>query len=288
MNIPNIYFPHLKLAFNISSEAFSIFGMPIYWYGIILTIGIILGTLLAVYIAKKEKVDPDIITDFVLYDMIFALLGARIYFVMFKWDYYKNHIGEVFNIRQGGIAIYGAIIASIVMAIIYTKYKKIKFFKFADIATYGLILGQAIGRYGNFVNKEAFGGYTDSFLAMAIIKSEAKPPLAKDVLDHLVTFQDFGATEYIQVHPTFFYESTWNFILLMLLLFYRKRKIRDGEIFYLYLIGYGLGRFWIEGLRTDQLILFETGIPVSQIIAILSIIMGIIGIIMCRKSILNK
>lgn len=288
MNIPNIYFPHLKLAFNISSEAFSIFGMPIYWYGIILTTGIILGTLLAVYIAKKEKVDPDIITDFVLYDMIFALLGARIYFVMFKWDYYKNHIGEIFNIRQGGIAIYGAIIASIVMAIIYTRYKKITFFKFADIATYGLILGQAIGRYGNFVNKEAFGGYTDSFLAMAIIKSEAKPPLAEDVLNHLVTFQDFGATEYIQVHPTFFYESTWNFILLMLLLFYRKRKIRDGEIFYLYLIGYGLGRFWIEGLRTDQLILFETGIPVSQIIAILSIIMGIIGSIVCRKSIENK
>lgn len=288
MNIPNIYFPHLDLAFNISSEAFSILGMPIYWYGIILTTGIILGTLLAVYIAKKENVDPDIITDFVLYDMLFALLGARIYFVIFKWDYYKNQIGEIFNIRQGGIAIYGAIIASILTAIIYTRYKKIKFFKFADIATYGLILGQAIGRYGNFVNKEAFGGYTDSFLAMAIMKSEAKPPLAEEVVNHLVTFQDFGSTEYIQVHPTFFYESTWNFILLGILLFYRKHKKSDGEIFYLYLIGYGIGRFWIEGLRTDQLVLFETGVPVSQLIAILSIIMGIIGIIMCRKSFKSK
>ena len=288
MEIPNIYFPHLGLSFHLSAEAFSVFGITVYWYGIILTTGIILGTLLAVYIAKKERINPEIITDFVLYDILFALLGARIYFVAFKWDYYKENLGEIFNIRQGGIAIYGAIIASILVAIIYTRYKKIKFFQFADIATCGLILGQAIGRYGNFVNKEAFGGYTNNPLAMAILKSEAKPPLSDEVLNHIVRFETFGTAEYIQVHPTFFYESTWNFILLILLLFYRKHKKCNGEIFCLYLIGYGIGRFWIEGLRTDQLLLHLTGIPVSQIVAISSIILGIIGIIMCRKSFIKQ
>lgn len=288
MEIPNIYFPNLGLSFQLNSEAFNLFGLSVYWYGIILTSGIILGTLLACYIAKKEKINSDIMTDFVLYDILFALLGARIYFVIFNWEYYKAHPMQILNIRQGGIAIYGAVIASIIVAIIYTRKKKISFLHFADIATYGLILGQAIGRYGNFFNKEAFGGYTNNLFAMAILKSEAKPPIAEDLLNHVKTFSQFGAAEYIQVHPTFFYESTWNFLLLILLLCYRKHRKAYGEIFCLYLVGYGIGRFWIEGLRTDQLLLWVTQIPVSQIVAIISIIMGIAGIIFCRKKCLIK
>lgn len=288
MEIPNIYFPNLGLSFKLNSEAFNLFGLSVYWYGIILTSGIVLGTLLACYIAKKEKIDPEIITDFVLYDIIFALLGARIYFVIFNWEYYKANPTQILNIRQGGIAIYGAVIASIIVAIIYTRRKKVNFFHFADIATYGLILGQAIGRYGNFFNKEAFGGYTNNLFAMAILKSEAKPPITEDVLNHVTTFSQFGVAEYIQVHPTFFYESTWNFMLLILLLFYRKHRKAHGEVFCLYLIGYGIGRFWIEGLRTDQLLLWITNIPVSQVVAIISIIMGIIGIVFCRKKPLMK
>lgn len=289
MEIPNIYFPNLGLSFQLNTEAFNLFGLSVYWYGIILTSGIVLGTLLACYIAKKEKIDPEIMTDFVLYDVLFALLGARIYFVIFNnWEYYKANPMQILNIRQGGIAIYGAVIASIIVAIIYTRRKKVSFFHFADIATYGLILGQAIGRYGNFFNKEAFGGYTNNLFAMAILKSEAKPPITEDVLNHVTTFSQFGAAEYIQVHPTFFYESTWNFMLLILLLFYRKHRKAHGEIFCLYLIGYGIGRFWIEGLRTDQLLLWITNIPVSQVVAIISIIMGIIGIIFCRKKPLMK
>lgn len=289
MEIPNIYFPNLGLSFQLNTEAFNLFGLSVYWYGIILTSGIVLGTLLACYIAKKEKIDPEIMTDFVLYDVLFALLGARIYFVIFNnWEYYKANPMQILNIRQGGIAIYGAVITSIIVAIIYTRRKKVSFFHFADIATYGLILGQAIGRYGNFFNKEAFGGYTNNLFAMAILKSEAKPPITEDVLNHVTTFSQFGAAEYIQVHPTFFYESTWNFMLLILLLFYRKHRKAHGEIFCLYLIGYGIGRFWIEGLRTDQLLLWITNIPVSQVVAIISIIMGIIGIIFCRKKPLMK
>lgn len=288
MEIPNIYFPNLGLSFQLNSEAFNLFGLSVYWYGIILTSGIILGTLLACYIAKKEKIDPDIMTDFVLYDILFALLGARTYFVIFNWEYYKANPMQILNIRQGGIAIYGAVIASIIVAIIYTRKKKVRFLHFADIATYGLILGQAIGRYGNFFNKEAFGGYTNNLFAMAILKSEAKLPISEEVLNHVTTFSQFGAAEYIQVHPTFFYESTWNALLLILLLCYRKHRKAYGEIFCLYLIGYGVGRFWIEGLRTDQLLLWVIQVPVSQIVAIISIIMGIIGIIVCRKKYLIK
>lgn len=283
MEIPNIYFPNLGLSFHINSEAFNIFGLCVYWYGIILTSGIILGTLLACYIAKKEKLDPNLFMDFVLYDIVFALLGARIYFVIFNWDYYKANPGQILNIRQGGIAIYGGVIASIIVAIIYTRKKKVNFGHFADIATYGLVLGQAIGRYGNFVNKEAFGGYTNNLLAMAILKSDAKAPFSEDVLNHITQFDQFGAAQYIQVHPTFFYESCWNIVLLILLLCYRKHRKGHGEIFCLYLIGYGIGRFCIEGLRTDQLLLWVTNIPVSQVVAIISILIGIVGMIICRK-----
>lgn len=283
MEIPNIYFPNLGLSFHLNSEAFSIFGIPVYWYGIILTSGIILGTCLACYIAKQEKLDPNIFMDFVLYDIVFALLGARLYYVMFNWSYYAEHPGQIFNIRQGGLAIYGGVITSIIVAIVYTRIKKVQFLHFADIATYGLILGQAIGRYGNFFNKEAFGGYTDNLLAMAILKSDAKPPISEDVLAHVKTFNEFGNAQYIQVHPTFFYESCWNIILLIFLLIYRKHRKAKGEIFWLYLIGYGIGRFWVEGLRTDQLLLWYLQIPVSQVVAIISVILGIIGIVYCRK-----
>jgi len=278
--MPNIYFPHLNLNFNINSVAFEIFGLPVYWYGIILTTGILLGTTLSSAIAKKEGLHPDIIIDFILYDILFALIGARAYYVAFNFSDYKDNLIEVFYIRQGGIAIYGAVIVSIIVAIFYTRIKKISFWKFADVAAYGLVLGQAIGRYGNFVNKEAFGDYTNNLLAMRILKGEAKLPLSENILNNLQVA--FGQ-EYIQVHPTFFYESCWNIGLLILLFVYRKYRKCDGEIALLYLMGYGIGRFWIEGLRTDQLLVGSTHIAISQVIAILSIILGIIGIYMCRK-----
>ncbi|MDF2594585.1 MAG: prolipoprotein diacylglyceryl transferase, partial [Clostridia bacterium] len=202
--MPNIYFPYLNLQFNINSIAFQVFGTPIYWYGIILTTGIILGTVLASYIAKKEGLDSELIIDFILYDIIFALIGARAYYVVFNFSHYKDNLLDIFNIREGGIAIYGAIIVSVIVAVLYTKKKNVSFWKFADIAAYGLMIGQAIGRYGNFVNKEAFGDYTNSFFAMRILKSEAKLPVSENILNHIQTA--FGE-QYIQVHPTFFYES---------------------------------------------------------------------------------
>ncbi|OON96208.1 MAG: prolipoprotein diacylglyceryl transferase [Candidatus Epulonipiscium fishelsonii] len=275
--MPSIYFPHLNLSFNMDPIAFEIFGLPIYWYGIIITLGIMGGIAIANYIAKKEGLNPDIFLDFLLYDIVFAIIGARTYFVLFNWDYYSKHKMEIFNLREGGIAIYGAILASIIVAYFYTKKKKVSMLQFGDIAAFALLVGQAIGRYGNFFNREAFGGYTDNILAMQILKSEASTPLTVDILENIVTKDGF---QYIQVHPTFFYESTWNLCLLgLLLLYYHKAKRAKGEIFFLYITGYGIGRYWIEGLRTDQLIVHSLGIPASQIVAILSIIIGVVGFI---------
>lgn len=283
--MPNIYFPYLNLSFNIDPIAFTIFGVPIYWYGIILTSGILLGLCMSMYISKKEGVSTDLIFDFLLYDIVFAIIGARTYFVIFNWSYYKEHLGEILNLRQGGIAIYGAIIASFIVAIIYTRIKKISLWQFGDIAAYGLLVGQAIGRYGNFVNKEAFGDYTNNFLAMQIMKSEAATHVTQKMLDNIVIRE---GVEFIQVHPTFLYESCWNLLLLISLLIYRKYKKGNGEIFFLYIAGYGLGRFWIEGLRTDQLVVPVINIAASQIVAVLSIVAGIIGVIWCRKSSKSK
>lgn len=192
---------------------------------------------------------------------------------------------EVFNTRRGGIAIYGAILASILVAIIYTRTRKINFWQFGDICVYGLLVGQAIGRYGNFVNKEAFGDYTNSFFAMRILRAATDNPLTNNILEHIVT--DKGM-EYIQVHPTFLYESCWNLALLILLIIYHKHKKCNGEIFFLYLTGYGMGRFWIEGLRTDQLIVPYINIPASQIVAIVSIVVGAVAFLICRKKINNS
>lgn len=276
----NIYFPYLNLYFSIDSIAFTVFNIPIYWYGLIITTGILLGTMLASYIATKEGLDQEVMMDFILYDIILALIGARIYYIIFNFKYYKDNLLEIFNIRQGGLAIYGGVIVSIIVALVYTNKKNIYFWKFADCATYGLLLGQAIGRYGNFVNKEAFGDYTNNLFAMRILKTEAKLPLSENILNNI---QIAFGQQYIQVHPTFFYESCWNIALLILLLLYRKKRKAYGEIFLLYLIGYGIGRFWIEGLRTDQLLLGSTQIAISQVVAIFSIIMGIFGIKLCRK-----
>ncbi len=277
--MPNVYFPHLNLSFNIDKVAFEIFGLSVYWYGIILTIGILLGTMTTIYMSKKERLHPDLLTDFLMIDIIFAIIGARIYYVIFRWDYYSENFMEIFNLRQGGIAIYGAIIASVLVASIYTKHKRLNLWQFGDVWAYGLLVGQAIGRYGNFVNMEAFGDYTDNIFAMRILQSDAATTVSPLILENLVI--ENGLT-YIQVHPTFFYESTWNICLLLLLLLFYKEKRGHGEIFFLYILGYGIGRFWIEGLRTDQLIIPYIGVAASQVVAIVSIFLGIIGFLKCR------
>jgi len=279
--MPEIYFPNMNIQIkHLDRVAFSVFGLDVYWYGVIITLGIMGGLSLALHVAKKTKQDTEVYIDFLMYDLIFAFAGARLYYVLFELEYYLKNPIEIFYIREGGLAIYGGIIASAIMAFVFTKIKKISFWKFTDTAVIGLVLGQAIGRWGNFVNREAFGDYTESFLAMRLMKEQVTAPMTEKILSNLKIIE--GIT-YIQVHPTFLYESLWNIALLIILFVYYKHKRFEGEIMFLYFIGYGIGRLWIEGLRTDPLLLALLQIPVSQIVSVLIIIGGLIGVIYGRK-----
>lgn len=258
----DICFVHLGIAIDHLQKSITVFGFPIAFYGMIIGCGMLAGLFLAQSDAKRRGQDPELYLDFALYAIIFAIIGARTYYVLFEWDAYKDNLLQILNLRAGGLAIYGGVIAAVLTLIIFTRVRKQSFFSMADTGVLGLVLGQIIGRWGNFFNCEAFGGYTDSFLAMRIKRALVNPSMiSQELLDHLIVE---NGIEYIQVHPTFLYESLWNLGLLLLMLWYRKRKKFDGEMFFIYLLGYGLGRSWIEGLRTDQLKLFGSEIAVSS------------------------
>lgn len=273
----DISFVHLGIAIQHLQNHISIFGFQITYYGIIIGAGMLAGIWIAQSDAKRRGQDPEIYLDFALYGIIFSIAGARIYYVVFEWDYYKENLFQIFNLRAGGLAIYGGVIAAVLTLIIYTRVKKMSFFSMADTGVLGLITGQIMGRWGNFFNCEAFGGYTDNLFAMRIKRSLVRESmLNQDVLNHLIV--DNG-TQFIQVHPTFLYESLWNLCLLCFMLWYRKRKKFEGELLWIYLLGYGFGRFWIEGLRTDQLKFFHTNIPVSQALSLLLVLVAAIVLI---------
>ena len=278
----DISFVHLGITIENLKNQISVFGFSIADYGIIIGLGMLTGIWVAQNDAKRRGQDPDIYLDFALYGIIFAIIGARLYYVIFEWDMYKDNLLQIFNLRAGGLAIYGGVIGAVLTLIVFTRKRKVSFFSMADSGVLGLITGQIIGRWGNFFNCEAFGGYTDSLLAMRIKRSLVNENMLNgDVLNHLIVE---NGVEYIQVHPTFLYESLWNLGLLMFMLWYRKRKKFDGEMLWIYLVGYGLGRFWIEGLRTDQLILFGTGIAVSQGLSLI-LVLASVGVLIyhyCR------
>lgn len=200
---------------------------------------------------------------------------------MFQWGYYKDHLAEIFNIRKGGLAIYGGIIAAVVTLIVFTRKRKLSFLSMADSACLGLVTGQIIGRWGNFVNCEAFGGYTDSLFAMRIKRSIVNESMiSQELLENLITE---NGIEYIQVHPTFLYESMWNLGLLLFMLWYRKRKKFTGEMLLIYLTGYGIGRAWIEGLRTDQLLIPGTELAVSQVLSMVIAVISLAVLLFHRR-----
>lgn len=268
----DIRFVHLGVSIEHLRKSISVFGFPIAFYGIIIGVGMMAGLLIAQSDAKRRGQDPEIYLDFALIAIICSIIGARIYYVIFNWKLYKDNIFQIFNLRAGGLAIYGGVIAGILTLIVFTRVKKLSFFSMADSACLGLVTGQIIGRWGNFFNCEAFGGYTDSFFAMRIRRSLVdESMISQELLEHLIVE---SGVEFIQVHPTFLYESMWNLALLLFMLWYRRYKKFDGEMLLIYLLGYGLGRSWIEGLRTDQLILFGTGIPVSQALSIVLVIVS--------------
>ena len=270
----DLYFPNLHIGIEHLVNHISIFGFPIAFYGMIIGCGMLLG----LFVATKEYVrsgyKADDIQDFALWVIVLGIIGARIYYVIFEWGYYSEHLLEIPNIRQGGLAIYGGVLMALFTCIVYTKKKKLDFFPMADAGVLGLILGQAIGRWGNFFNAEAFGGYTDSLLAMRIKESIVNPAMINEnVRSHILLLDDIS---YIQVHPTFLYESVWNLCVFFFLLWFSKRKKFKGQVFLLYLGLYGFGRFFIEGLRADSLMLFGTGIAVSQALSLVLVLASVI------------
>lgn len=279
MNAGDIAFPHLRIYLENVPKTFSVFGFPIAFYGLIIGIGVIAGVWMVVHEAKITGQDPDIYWDFAIYAIFFSIVGSRVYYVIFSWDQYKDNLLSIFNLRGGGLAIYGTVIASFLTAAIYCHVKKISFFQLGDTAVMGLILGQIIGRWGNFMNREAFGQYTDNLFAMRLPVEAVRPwEISASLSEHMLE-----GTNYIQVHPTFLYESLWNLLILCLLLLYRKHKKFQGEIMLLYLGGYGLGRCVIEGLRTDQLLLPHTEIAVSQVLAGILVLFALLTEVIVRR-----
>ncbi len=278
MNITDIAFPNLGLYLKNLPKSFSVFGFEVAIYGMLIAFGVLSGIFMADYVAKKEKLNTEIIWDFAIYAVIFSIIGARTYYVIFEWDMYKNNLLEVFNLRNGGLAIYGAVIAAFITLFVYCRIKKQSFLQIVDICVPGLALGQAIGRWGNFTNREVFGGYTNNLIAMRLpIEAVRNRDISTDVAAHIVE-----GTNYIQVHPTFLYECLWNLALIAVMLLYRSHKKFEGEMWLIYLGGYGLGRFWIEGIRTDQLYITGTQIPVSQAIAAVCVIVSVVVDIVVR------
>lgn len=280
----DIAFPHLNIYLENVPKSFTVFGFSIALYGVIIGLGFFLALILISKIAGATGQNPDTYWDVATFIIVFSIIGARIYYVFFAWDYYKDNPISVFNIRNGGLAIYGGVIAGFLTAFIYCRIKKDNFFLLTDTIMPGLLLGQIMGRWGNFTNREAFGEYTDNLFAMRLpVEAVRSGEITELMKAHMVE-----GTNYIQVSPTFLYESMWNLCLLIIVLLYIKHKKFDGEIVLLYLGGYGLGRFWIEGLRTDQLIMHTTGLPVSQMLAACLVVFSVTAMIIKRLKMREK
>lgn len=267
MTTPDVYFPNLGIKIeSLDRVAFSIFGFDIYKYGAIICVGVILAIMLAVYEAKRTGQNPDNYTDFVFWGILFGVIGARSYYLIF----HDGSLKDFFAIRDGGLAIYGGIIAAVIALAVYTRIKKLPFLLFTDTAAMSLLVGQILGRWGNLVNREAFGGATESLFAMAYKAEQVVGLTVKDGIgiyngSAQYPLHSLNGVDYIWVHPTFLYESCWNLMLLIIIFVMSRHKKFEGQLTLTYFIGYGIGRFIIESLRTDQLMIL--GMPVSMLLS---------------------
>ena len=274
-----IVFPKLGIDLHVNSTAFSIGGLDIQWYGILITLGLVLAMIYAFTQVKKYGLNPDRVLDCIIGGIIGGVVGARAYYVLLNWSDYAGDWKSIFNIRGGGLAIYGGIIGSLLVGFLVAKIRKVKFLPLLDIVGIGFLLGQGIGRWGNFFNQEAFGCNTTLPWGMY---SEA----TRDYLLSSVVTAPKGTVidPNLPVHPTFLYESIWCFVGLFLLVKYIKKRKFAGDIALRYLIWYGAGRFWIEALRTDSLLLVPSiGLRVSQVVAAVAVVGGIIAEVILTK-----
>lgn len=302
----NIRFPNLGIELKNVPSGIDVFGFHIAFYGIVIGIGMLLGWLIAEWMAKKTGQDTEIYLDFALVAIVVSVISARIYYVIFAFDEFKDNPISIINLRTGGLAIYGGIIGAVVTAVVFTKIKKYSFWLLADTGCLGLLVGQILGRWGNFFNREAFGKYTNNLFAMQLdlrdVPYDFNAPLTylqskyagraaayERIIEIRNKMVNINGVEYIQVHPTFLYEVIWNLCILIFLILFTKHKKFDGEVMLLYLIGYGLGRVWMEGLRTDQLFLWGTPFAVSQLLSALIVIISLVLFVIKRHKVaINK
>ncbi len=256
-----IEFPGLNLIFNPDK---TFLNTPIHWYGIIIAAGLVLAVILCMYIAKRTGLGDEVILDVVIWAVPVSVVFARAYYVIFSFENYKDNLMDVFKIWEGGIAIYGCIIGAVLTVLVYCRIKNLSPLRVLDVGCVGLALGQAIGRWGNFVNREAFGG-----------------PAGESVLLRMKLYTDASMDTWAVVHPTFLYESVWNFAVFALLLLFTGKNKYQGQLFWTYLLTYGIGRFFIEGLRTDSLYLGP--VRVSQMVALVTVIVASVMLISGKK-----
>lgn len=276
-----INFPNLGIFLENVGKSFQVFGFEIAFYGCTMAAGILAGYLLAAKEAKRTGQNPDDYLDMLLYAVFFALVGARLYYVIFKWDYYGKNLLQILNLRQGGLAIYGGIIGAFTTVYFFAKKRKLSWLQMLDTACPGLAAGQVIGRWGNFFNREAFGDYTNGLFAMQLPVSAVRSgEITEKMWEHM---EVIDGIQFIQVHPTFLYEGLWNLGVILFLYWYRDRKKFVGERVLWYVVLYGAGRFWIEALRTDQLLIPGIGFPISQLLGAILAISGLIMIFIGHK-----
>ncbi len=292
----DIRFPGLGVVLHNLKNGFTIFGIEVKFYGIIIAFGFLAAYIIVSKEAKRTGQDDELYLDYALWLIIPSIIGARLYYIIFSWkDYFqagkgfKNTFMDIINIRNGGLAIYGGIIAGVIVTVLFARKRKVKFPLMADTISMGLLIGQIMGRWGNFFNREAFGEYTDSIFAMCIPVDYfsqnaslnglvSSGVITQKMAENVVTIDGM---HWISVHPTFLYESMWNLALLIIIMIYRKHKKFDGELFLMYLWGYGLGRVWIEGLRTDSLMISGLNIRVSQLLAAICVLAA--SVILVKK-----
>ena len=243
---------------------FTLFGKTIYFYGVIIALSMILAALYCARRAPEFGLTSDNLYDILIWVIPLSVIGARIYYVAFEWDQFAGNFGKMIAVWEGGLAIYGGVIAGLLTVIVWSRVKKIPMLAVADLMSLGLLIGQAIGRWGNFMNREAFGGMTDIFCRMGLT---------------------LPGSETVYVHPTFLYESLWNFAGLIFLHIWTKKGKRkyDGQVFWLYVLWYGLGRAWVEGLRTDSLYIGSTDLRVSQLLALVSAVAAAVILVIKAK-----
>lgn len=285
----DIQFPNIGITLSDLGDGITIFGFEIKFYGMVIALGFLLGYLFINSEAKRTKQNPEDYLDYFLLLIIPAIVGARLYFVLFSYkDYFVkgqgfwNTVKAIVNTRNGGLAIYGGIIAGAITLIIFCKKKKKNLWQMTDTCVMGLLVGQILGRWGNFFNREAFGEYTNSLFAMAIpvdyynnkgsLGYLINSGIISDKMIDNVKVVD--GMEWIQVHPTFLYESVWNLMVLLIIFLYRRNKKFEGELTLLYFWGYGLGRVWIEGLRTDSLMISGINMRASQLLAAVCVLVS--------------